>query len=1023
MSTRIALPPLLAALCIVLTPLTGKQLPVKAYTAADGLPRDRVNCVLPDSHGFLWFCTAEGLSRFDGYGFTNYGMDQGLPARAVSDVLEMRNGLYLIAAGRSLSRFNPAHLPPVSNTFVNWNAPLDKNNHIDVLFQDRTGKVWCGTRSGLYLVEGVEGRQPQFRFIDLGMPHVGWDDSSVSSLLEDQFGTLWIGSGSGLYRLWAGGHVDHFTKHSGLPDNLVFALNQDRDGTLWAGTFHGLCRITAGRDHPPAVEAVYTVKDGLASNWITTLYRSAAGTLWIGTSAGLTELVTGTKGGPAGFVNYGAAEGIADGGIDSIREDRDGNLWVATWQGAKRIAHGGLTSYTAAEGIGKKNILALGEDRNGQLYAVTPADAPGAISGPLEIRGFDEKRFIVVRPRYPGSIDYFGWGTMQIAFPDRQGEWWIGTGRGLCRFPRVNRIQELASVWPKALYTTRDGLPGDDIRRIYEDSHGDIWISATSSSKHGISVWHRSTGKFDHFNPADGAVEVFREDRAGTLWMGLNGTGLLRYRNGQFVRFTSADGLAADSVRTIFLDHAGRLWIGTANGLSRVDEPAAAQPSFINYTTRKGLSNNSVQCLTEDRWHRVYVGTGRGLDRLDPDAGRIKHYTTADGLVQGDFQSAYCDRKGDLWFGTLYGLSQLVPEADPPHAPPPVLISSISIGGQPRPISALGETAVSGLVLAANQNHIQIDFLGLSFAPGEILQYQYILRGADRDWSPRAVGRSVSYANLAPGKYKFEVRAVDSDRLSSDTPATIDLQTLPPIWRRWWVQLPGLLLLAIFIYGVHRMRVARAIELERVRARIATDLHDDIGSSLSQVAILSEVVRRRVGIDEPQVIRDHSEKIATISRELVDSMSEIVWSINPSKDHFIDLTQRMRQFAGEMLTPQNVALSFEVSEHNQNLPLDANVRRQFFLIFKECLHNVVRHSGATKVSIEFGMEKNWLVLAVSDNGRGLGNSASAGHGIPSMRSRALALGGCFEIKSDECGGVRVSVRVLASRSRAATLPK
>src|SRR5215472_14228811 len=195
-----------------------KQLPVKTYTTADGLPRDRVSCIVPDSRGYIWFCTAEGLSRFDGYRFTTYSVKEGLPHRFVNHVLELRNGLYLIATARGLARFNPALPLGSAGSLVSWHIPeADGLDVATVLFQDRKGEIWCGTPTGLYQIEGVETSQPKFQFVDLGMPKSTSDDRVVQDLLEDRSGVLWIASGSGLYRRWPTGRIDRFTTRFGLP--------------------------------------------------------------------------------------------------------------------------------------------------------------------------------------------------------------------------------------------------------------------------------------------------------------------------------------------------------------------------------------------------------------------------------------------------------------------------------------------------------------------------------------------------------------------------------------------------------------------------------------------------------------------------------------------------------------------------------------------------------------------------------------------------------------------------------------
>ncbi|HTF37545.1 MAG TPA: triple tyrosine motif-containing protein, partial [Blastocatellia bacterium] len=342
-------------------------------------------------------------------------------------------------------------------------------------------------------------------------------------------------------------------------------------------------------------------------------------------------------------------------------------------------------------------------------------------------------------------------------------------------------------------------------------------------------------------------------------------------------------------------------------------------------------------------------------------------------------------------------------------------ISGLRIAGDVQAISALGETEVSGLVLNSTQNQLSIDFVGLGFAAGEALRYQYRLAGADPDWSAPTDQRTINYASLSPGRYQFQVQAVTADGNASPRPATITFTILPPIWQRWWTVTLVALTVGLVAWVIYRYRVGRLIEMERVRTRIATDLHDDIGSSLSQIALLSEVVRRRVNRDDPPVTESLA-RIAGSSRELVDSMSDIVWAVDPRKDHLSDLTQRMRRFASEVFTARDIEFRFQESTGAEDMKLGADVRRQVFLIFKESVNNIVRHSACKEADIEFRVEHGWLTLKVSDDGKGFDSEEeSDGHGLVSIRERAKALGGDLEVISHNGDGTTVSLRVSVSR--------
>jgi signal transduction histidine kinase/streptogramin lyase len=683
--------------------------------------------------------------------------------------------------------------------------------------------------------------------------------------------------------------------------------------------------------------------------------------------------------------------------------------------GATRIARHGFITYDRSDGLATDDIRSILEGPDGVLYVITGIHSH-------HLSRFDGRRFTSVTPRVPGydaSRDWF-WGWGQIHFPDRQGEWWVATIGGLLRYPRTSRLEELGTVVPQR-YTARDGLPSANLFRLYQDSRGDVWIGSWDATT--LARWERSTDRFHAFSADEGwpsrAPTAFAEDRSGSVWIGLWSHHLARFRAGRFRIFTAAEGLPDSAVVSLFLDHNGQLWIGTnRDGLIHVADPTAEQPQFVAYTTREGLSSNNVRAITEDRVGRIYFWTGRGVDRLEPATGRIRHYTTADGLVPSgsDNQEAFCDREGRLWFG-YNGLSRLDAASDgaDPPAPPPIRITELRIRGVKYPISELGETSLSGVVFKPSENQIAIDFASLNFGVGEILRYQYKLEGSDRDWSPPAELRSVNYAYVRPGVHRFLVRAVNAEGLTSAMPASLSFQVLAPVWRRQWFVSLVVTAVACLVYGLHRYRVTQLLAVERLRTRIASDLHDDIGAGLSQIAILSEVAKREPGGTATAALLD---QVANVSRELVDAMSEIVWAISPRHDSVDALVRRMRRFGSDVLAPRNVQFDLRVLQTEQQR-LSPDVGRQMFLVFKEAINNAARHAASAHVSASLSIDRYHLLLTVADDGRGFDPNVAdgdrRGHGLESLRRRAAAVGGHLDVVSAPGTGTRVVLHVPLTR--------
>jgi ligand-binding sensor domain-containing protein/signal transduction histidine kinase len=999
-----------------------EHLPVKTYTTADGLAHNVVNRIVRDSRGFMWFCTFEGLSRFDGYGFMTYTMDHGLPSPVINSLLETRDGQYWLATAAGLCRFNPRGIPrrrPAGSSAETADAMFTiytfsedaRSNSVTALLEDRSGVIWCGTERGLYRLQEQDG-QVAFHRTELSTSSRPEGREPITTMLEDRGGRLWVSSAGRLYRLLPEGRVECYDARQGLPASDIHCLLEDREGRLWGGTrLGGLCLLVPDPDPARAVVArLYTEKDGLPTNWINYLLQASEGTIWVATNGGLIRLIPTADGRGLRFRTYSQPHGLTSQEVQTLAEDRSGNLWLGMSNGgAIKLARSGITAYMEADGF--RSARAIFKDQAADLLVLGEPE-----QGKYTVNRFDGKRFTAIQFKLPKGSDY-GWGWNQLILEDRAGEWWVASRQGLLRFPKAADFETLARQQPKAIYTTRDGLAGNVVLRLFEDSRGDIWIGVVGESS-GLSRWQRATGTFQHFAATDGVPfpeypTSFCEDRTGSVWIGYSfGGGLVRYSAGRFTRFTSADGLAEGGIFNLFLDSQGRLWIPTTRGgVCRVDHPEAERPEFRTYTTADGLASNNVGSVTEDRWGRIYIGNGRGIDRLDVATGHVRHYTTSEGVLLGRSEAALQDRDGALWFSCATGLMRLIPEPDQPPLAPLVLITGLRIAGDAQAISALGEIEIAPLELSANRNQLQVDFVALGFSPGEGLRYQYKLEGASEDWSPLAEQRTVNFANLAPGGYRFLVRSANADGVISETPASFSFTILPPFWQRGWFVALIALLTGLMAYAVYRYRLARLLELERVRTRIAADLHDDIGSSLSQIAVLSEVLRKQLGAPAAPVAKNLS-LINRVSQEALDSMSDIVWAINPQQDHLSDLVRRMRHVASEMLPGRAIEFSFTAPTAEHDLKLGADIRRQVFLMFKEATNNIVRHSECRRAEIELKIEGGWLALTVTDDGKGFDpRRTSEGNGLANLRRRARALGGETQVSSGKGKGTTVAIRI------------
>lgn len=1002
---------LLFAICLSIS-ANPEQLPIRSYTTADGLPVDNVKRIIRDSHGFLWFCTRDGLSKFDGYQFTNYGKEQGLPYPNVNDLIESRDGSYWVATnGAGVSSFNPTERVPFNSASRFKVYSLDSesaSNRVNRLCEDREGRIWAGTDTGLFYFD-----KAQDRFIRAMTERV-----EINSLLVDRQGTLWTGAGNKLWRRTPDGRLIRYSFQAGRDLGRIFSLVEDKGGNLWVGSWYaGLLRLDLQLlPHEDSMLQVgktkgsldqYTHVQGAVIGAVEDLHQSPDGHLWIAASP---DFTTGLGGGlfefdGNKFRRYGKAQGLRSDHIKCLTDDSQTNLWLGSLDGAMKIVSNGFTTFGQSDGL-RSGAAAIFENRSGELCTITERG--------MVVNRFEDGRFIPARFNVPKALENSKlWGTYQITFQDHQGDWWVPTSKGLMCFANVERMEQLARARPKAHYLLAGDRDMFDIFRLFEDSEGDIWVSLASDARNGLVKWERATETFRYYTEAEGLPPFnppasFCEDDKGNLWIGLYGGGLVRHRQGRFTLFGNEDGLPSGTIFHLYLDRSRRLWIASSSaGVGRIDDAEADRPQFVRLTVANGLSSNVVYSVTEDNLGGIYFRTTRGVDRLNPVTGNIKRYTASDGLPAGD-GLGFRDRHGALWFTAFYGVARLMPEPNEPP-PPPVFITGVRINGEAREIADLGETRIGGLQLNPSENHLQIDFVGLAFGTGEALQYQYKLEGADADWQPLTSLRAVNYANLAPAAYRFVVRAVNAEGKVSPTAASVEFTILSPIWRRWWFLSIAATFVGLIAYALYRYRIARFLEIERVRTRIASDLHDDIGANLTKIAILTEVAQQQFGREETD--GGPLSSAARISRESLDSMGDIVWAINPKRDSLRELSRRMRGFATDIFTTRNIDFSFNAVDHDLDLKLGPDVRRDVFLIFKEAVNNAVRHSACSKAEIELKIEAASLVLIVCDDGKGFNvETAGEGNGLGSMHRRAENIDGTLDICSNLGKGTSVTLR-------------
>jgi signal transduction histidine kinase/ligand-binding sensor domain-containing protein len=992
---------LLGGVCVGLS-ASGARLAVDGHWGTDEgsslLPQGSVISMIQTRDGYLWLGTLGGLVRFDGLRFT---------------------------------------------VFDESNTPGLSSSRVVKLFEDSQDNLWVGTETaGVFLVRA----NGQISSIDVGR---GTREGRLMSVCEDINGSVWLYTARGELCRYRDGTIDVWLAGAG-ESRVTRVIIPGEGGLLWVGNdwnLSALGPIPSGSSLglPVAHEIPITRLDFLLASDQGGYWRLANGRVqkWKGN-----RMV-----GDFGPYPWDPARTP----VFSACEDRQGNLIVGT--GGEGVfwfdADGKATQITSAtHGLAHNTILSLCTDREGSLWVGTDGGGLNRVK---------QQTFDVVEESRPN--------TVQSVSEDAQGGLWIGFfGDGALHW-KDGRSQRVTNVHPRegsgpspptyvrAMFVDRDqtvwasieqrGLfqvqngefwpaPGADqlprqIWAIHQDRAGKLWLGTSA----GLAA--RDGTRWRLFTTRDGlAANDVRAiaDSADGLWVGTEGGGLHRFQNGKFTAVQNAAGETATDVSSLLVDADGVLWIGTrGSGLLRFHEDR-----WTRYTSADGLGSDRIGYMVEDPLGHLWLGSYAGLIRVakqqlnDPAAGvpgsiRSRTYGRPDGLptrecTQGSQPAAIRTRNGKLWFPTTRGLASVDPAQIKVNTNlPPVIIESVLIEGRQQNTNRLRGALPEAIVVPAGRERLEIRYTSLNLGAPERARFKYRMEGHETDWIPAGDERIARYIKLPPGQYGFRVIAANEDDVWNEAGATIAFTVEPPFWRTWWfLGAATLALLAAIIGVVHYVstqRLQRQLAalrqkeaLEKERARIARDIHDQVGASLTQVSLLGELVESDK--DSPQEVEAHAKQICQTALETTRALDEIVWTVNPSNDTLDGLINYICKNAQDYLEVAGLRYRLETPPQLPGAPISPEVRHNVFLAAKEAVTNVVRHAQATTVKIRLQINSNFFTLEIEDDGRGMGGmdpqAAARRNGLRNMRKRMEDVGGAFAMDPGAEAGTRITLK-------------
>lgn len=951
----------------------------------------------------------------------------------------------------------PKQSPPeLVVSFWNTGEGLPVNEILD-LKQTPDGYLWLGTHHGLVRFDGVQFET--FFRAPRGLRY----GARIAPLEVDDRGRLWAApDASALICLEAGAFSDVLTNVAFLRARVVSLCGDGTNGVLWVDAEGGLGRIPMD---PAGQVKLLAGEAGGASRWM----RDFAGQLWLATprslrlyqSGGWRQVVAPARttmvaaprraGGiwiaREAALRYVTADGsmraVADfpwrgqSRVNCMWEDRHQRLWIGTVsQGLFCYASGQFEQVVPTS----SSVTCLLEDRQDNLWAGTRG------GGLIRVR---QRRFFIhdihrtgLRSEFVRSLTQDEAGRVWIATAEGGLSWWQdGTWHTLRRtesWPQpdvfcvcpareggvwISTVGRRLWRWSAGLTRERDLSPGvlkEPAVDLLEDRQGRLWMATESSGVYCLNGTNLTAYSTDHGLPSR-YIRCVTEDENGEIWAGDWRGGIARFRDPDWEPVREPSGFQ-DSVRSLVaLD--GALWIGTdAGGLLRFK---GGRTSRIE--VEQGLPDNCIQQLLPDVWGSLWGSTPYRLFRLpldqlnvvmDRQAGTVQAiiYGRGDGLPEmsfGDWHDPRCwrTRQGELWFATANGAIQLQPEDLRETRVPQVLVEQVLLDGKPIAAPALQQ-------LRPGNRRLEFQFTAPCLAAPERIRFRYQLTGADTDWVQAGPARSATYTSIPPGRHEFRVLASSPEGVWGSRPATVALTVHPYFWQTTWflaVAAAAMTGGGIFIVRrttvrrlhrrLERLRQQHAVEQER--ARIAQDIHDELGANLTSIGLLADLGARHKA--DPAAVTRELTQISQTARASVAAMDAIVWALNPRNDSLDHFANYVAQFTRDFFRPTNLRTRLEIPANLPAQTLTTETRHELFLLVKESFNNIVRHAQANEVRLELASENGRLRLTIADDGKGLPDQAAGEgrDGLLNLRERIQRLGGTLQVASEADRGTRL----------------
>ncbi len=972
---------------------------IKEFGYYHGLNSSDIRHIMEDSRGNIWLSTGEGLTCFDGTGLFVFTKKEGLLDNGVFYSYEDRKGnIWINYGNKGVSRYNGKSFTHFRSTqksafLTVGNSAIaeDKNGNIwfknfirgltrydgktfthyttkeglssniirDIMI-DSKNKIWLGTHGG-----GVSV------FNGTGFTHIkkkdGLNNDIVSALLEDRKGNIWIGTDSGFAR-YDGKTIERFTKSNGLSGNLVGSMNEDSDGNIWFGTYDNGVTKFDGHSFIPITE-----KEGLSGKTIINMTVDKNGGHWFASEGG---------------VSYFHAKNIIKDNISYdtsgmhftfLMTDNNGNLLICS-QESNILKKTGNALYRLSGiddivgGIARPLLC----DREGNFWF----SIMGSKTSKAPALGCFDGKNLKVYVSKTGHINDF----VRTMIQDRKGDFWIGSRNGLLKMTKNTFI----------LFTENEGLSNNNVQSLIEDQEGNIWIGSAG----GLTKYNGAT--FTHFTESEGLPRNFVSSMAvinNTLWISTLNT-IVSFDGKNFIPLTNKEGLPANnSLSLIGSDSEKNIWLTSPLGISRIpynycdtsvntNDINAAKEGIVTFAERDGVLP-PIQAYINLTTDKIFLHSETSSETYTLDINKQKNAT---GLVSISLKEITINGKRANF-----------------HEPEERKAANFTFND-----AVLFNTVPTGLKLPYKYNNFSFEYASQREYTSQNILYSYKMEGLDKNWSLPSSEYIARYPFIPPGKYTLKVRAMN--RL-----------------QQWWFLTMQVLMITGIVFWLVKRRIGniRKREAEKAatqrkitdleynsqqalmseRLRISRELHDEVGATLSGIAMYSHLTKEQMKMGKPDEIEKSLNIMQQSSGEMVNKLNDIVWLINPEQDSLQKLIDRLEEYARNMAAIKNMDVHIAIPQKIDEIILPIESRRNIYLFCKEAINNAVKYSDGSILELVITESVDGIEFSVNDNGKGFDAvMVRRGNGLENMQKRADEIGATLTVQSKKNEGVSVSMQ-------------